>query len=145
MSFPTPFELEQLLEVAKLRADRARAQIALAHRRVSDLEQARSAILQPRSADDAISRMAQEKWLIWREKRSVELNRDLAIARAEALKIRQFAKRFIAREEVLKELLAKLRKDERQRRAMRADALQQANSHLLANDVRDENIGHQIS
>lgn len=98
-------ELKDLLEIASVRAMRARADIATAQKVIADTVSKKDQLNLPRDCTEATATLAQEKWLVWRQEQVAELNRELALARSHLLVVQKVSARAIAQEEVLKSLL----------------------------------------
>lgn len=122
MKGPDRHELDHLLQLASLKADRARAYVAAANRVVSDLNTAIDGLRAVPVAADPATGLALAKWLVWRDGRLAILNRDLALARAHAEAVGRDAARAVAREEALKMLAAEAVRASRRQAEARAAA-----------------------
>ena len=98
-------ELKDLLEIASVRALRARVDVAAAQKVIADTASKIDQLNQARGCAEATAALAQEKWLVWRQEQVAELNRELALARSHLLVVRKVSARATAQEEVLKSLL----------------------------------------
>ena len=119
MSSPTSKELFELLSVASLRALQARVKIATVQKAVTEIVNAKGQLHMTPDSEDPSARLAQEKWLLWRQDKLAELNRQHALARSSLELVQKEAARLIAQEEVAKLLLERELHREKRRESAR--------------------------
>lgn len=149
MRRPPSRQLVLLGQITRTREMTALALLARAAGECRVLETAIAELRRPAAARDSLAEAAHlSRWMDWRQSEIDRLTSRLALKRAEQVRLARLCGRALAENSVMERLVEDSRKAEFLDTQRRASAMQTAGagdgqraSHLLADDVGDQDVG----